>query len=120
MSILTGKIKDFLRYHQNRSLSKPNTALGLCVMASNNFAYILPHSKVIHLLGNRRPFAKRIDGYPSIDPEYYHAIVLFNSLTIDWTRRQLDPRCPFPFIQPLKATKRDWIKIANTAQELGL
>jgi hypothetical protein len=75
---------------------------------------------MIHLLGSRRYFPRNVDGYPSKDPYFYHAVVVLRGRAIDWTRRQLDPRASHPFIRPLADLRREWIKIGRSAEELGL
>lgn len=91
-----------------------------CAFATGAFCFYAPGARAVHLLGSRRYFPKRSDDYPSKDPEFYHVVAVIDGLVIDWTRRQLDPRCAHPFIQSVAELRRDWIRIGPTPEYLGL
>jgi hypothetical protein len=101
-------------------LRTPDGADGMCCWAVANFCAAVPGARAAHLWGSRRYFPQRVDEYPAKDPGYYHAVVVVHGIAIDWTRRQLDPRAPHPFIQPIHELRRDWIRIGPTPEYLGL
>ncbi len=86
----------------------PEISVGRCVLASTRFARLIPGARVLHLVGCKRRFPGRVDGYPAVDRHGYHCVVVVGGTVYDWTRRQFDPRAEFPHIEPLAATRRDW------------
>ncbi|WP_027578523.1 hypothetical protein [Bradyrhizobium sp. Ai1a-2] len=93
---------------------------GLCCWASSWFRFFAPGAEVVYLLGSRRYFPNRVDDYPSKDPCFFHAVAVLRGQAFDWTRRQLDPRAPHPFVQPATDLRRDWIRVGRSPEELGL
>ena len=101
-------------------LRSPDGSYGRCCWASSWFRFFVPGAQVVYLLGSRRYFPNRVDDYPSKDPEFFHAVAVVRGQAFDWTRRQLDPRAPHPFVQPAAELRRDWIRVARSAEEFGL
>ncbi len=115
---LAGEVRRFAV--ANARFKDPDWAYGACCLASGDFAAKVPGARVVHLLGSRRSYPLRNDDYPPRDPEYYHAVVVVDGFAIDWTRRQLDPHCAFPFVQTVDELRREWLRVAPNAAALGL
>lgn len=99
---------------------EPERAAGACCLATAIFCRMVPGAREAHLWGSRRYFQRRVDEYPALDPGFYHVVAVVDGLAIDWTRRQLDPRCAHPFIQPAAELRKDWIRVGPTPEYLGL
>ncbi|MCP1852730.1 MULTISPECIES: hypothetical protein [unclassified Bradyrhizobium] len=101
-------------------LRTPDGAAGRCCWAAGLFADSVPGARVAYLLGSRRYFLDRVDDYPARDPLFFHAVTVVRGQAFDWTRRQLEPRASHPFVQPVEALRRDWIRVGRSPEELGL
>lgn len=81
----------------------------------------MPGARVLHLLGSRRHFPRRVEtDYPQRDPCFYHAVALVDGKVIDWSRRQLDPFAPHPFVQSIARTRMEWHRLGFTETAIGI
>lgn len=104
--------------HDHQFLRDPKSSLWHCVFAAEDFADRIPGAKVLHLLGNRVPYPRRLDGYPFVDDDYYHCVCLIDDLVIDWCRRPLDPKCRHPYVQHVVDLHKEWLKISEKLSEI--
>lgn len=111
MTRLVKAIATMKRLHPR--LAEPDYAAGRCCHAAGVFSRLLPGAVEVHHIGQRARFTQRVDDYPPRDPHFYHVVNLYGGKVVDWTRRQLDPRSPFPYVVSVRQFRREAMKLGT-------
>jgi hypothetical protein len=95
-------------------------AFGRCLCSSRDFIREQKIGRLLYLSGSRLRFPDRnpfYKNYADPDPALFHAVVEYKGLVLDISRRQFQPRCRVPFIQPLTLVRKQWHRVTSRLKD---